>query len=101
MLIYFILEFNGFVICMLVGLILYIGDWKIDFDLLIGEEIDSVVLEVMGEEGVFVMVCDSINVFLAGESGFEVGVKDVLIEVVGEFKGKVVIVVFVFNVVCL
>jgi len=91
-------EPNGLAIRTPAGLILHTGDWKIDPDPLIGEETDSAALEAMGEEGVLAMVCDSTNVFSAGESGSEAGVKDALIEVVGELKGKVAIAAFASNV---
>ena len=91
-------EPNGLAIRTPAGLILHTGDWKIDPDPLIGKETDSAALEAMGEEGVLAMVCDSTNVFSAGESGSEAGVKDALIEVVGELKGKVAIAAFASNV---
>lgn len=91
-------EPNGLAIRTPAGLILHTGDWKIDPDPLIGEETDSAALEAMGEEGVLAMVCDSTNVFSAGESGSEAGVKDALIEVVSELKGKVAIAAFASNV---
>lgn len=59
---------------MFVGMILYIGDWKIDLDLLIGECIDEVCLKEFGDEGVCVMICDLINVFFLGVVGLEVDV---------------------------
>ena len=91
-------EPNGLAIRTPAGLILHTGDWKIDPDPLIGEETDSAALEAMGDEGVLAMVCDSTNVFSAGESGSEAGVKDALIEVVSELKGKVAIAAFASNV---
>ena len=91
-------EPNGLAIRTPAGLILHTGDWKIDPDPLIGEETDIAALEAMGDEGVLAMVCDSTNVFSAGESGSEAGVKDALIEVVSELKGKVAIAAFASNV---
>ena len=91
-------EPNGLAIRTPAGLVLHTGDWKIDPDPLIGETTDVSALTAMGEEGVLAMVCDSTNVFSAGESGSESGVRDELIKVVGEQTGKVAIAAFASNV---
>ncbi|MBR9825437.1 MAG: ribonuclease J [Alphaproteobacteria bacterium] len=91
-------EPNGLAIRTPAGLILHTGDWKIDPDPLIGETTDVSALEAMGEEGVLAMVCDSTNVFSPGDSGSEAGVRDALIELVGELDGKVAIAAFASNV---
>lgn len=77
-------EPNGLAIRTPAGLVLHTGDWKIDPDPLIGEVTDVSALTALGEEGVLAMVCDSTNVFSAGESGSEADVKEELIKVVGE-----------------
>ncbi|MEA1942848.1 MAG: ribonuclease J [Pseudomonadota bacterium] len=92
-------EPNGLAIRTPAGLVLHTGDWKIDPDPLIGESTDVSALTALGEEGVLAMVCDSTNVFSAGESGSEAGVKEELVKVVGEnTTGKVAIAAFASNV---
>ena len=91
-------EPNGLAIRTPAGLVLHTGDWKIDPDPLIGETTDVSALTDLGEEGVLAMVCDSTNVFSPGEAGSEAGVREELIKVVGEHKGKVAIAAFASNV---
>ncbi|MED5550535.1 MAG: ribonuclease J [Pseudomonadota bacterium] len=92
-------EPNGLAIRTPAGLVLHTGDWKIDPDPLIGETTDVSALTALGEEGVLAMVCDSTNVFSAGESGSEADVKEELVKVVGEnTTGKVAIAAFASNV---
>lgn len=91
-------EPNGLAIRTPEGLILHTGDWKIDPDPQIGEATDINALTALGEEGVLAMVCDSTNVFTAGASGSESGVRENLIELVGELKGRVAIASFASNV---
>jgi len=91
-------EPNGLAIRTPAGLILHTGDWKIDPDPQIGNSTDISALTSLGDEGVLAMVCDSTNVFTAGESGSEAGVRKNLIELVGELKGRVAIASFASNV---
>ncbi len=91
-------EPNGLAIRTPAGMVLHTGDWKIDPDPLIGEVTDSAALRALGDEGVLALVCDSTNVFVRGESGSEAGVREELIRLVGELKGKVAITAFASNV---
>ena len=91
-------EPNGIAIRTPAGVVLHTGDWKIDPDPLIGEKTDVSALEELGAEGVLAMVCDSTNVFSKGESGSEADVREALIQVVAEQKGKVAIAAFASNV---
>tara|TARA_R110000868_G_scaffold166860_3_gene401062 strand:- start:203 stop:1858 length:1656 start_codon:yes stop_codon:yes gene_type:complete len=91
-------EPNGLAIRTPAGLVLHTGDWKIDPDPLIGEATDIKAITALGEEGVLAMICDSTNVFSEGESGSEADVRDELIKVVGEHKGRVAIAAFASNV---
>ena len=91
-------EPNGLAIRTPEGLILHTGDWKIDPDPLIGEKTDVNALTELADEGVLAMVCDSTNVFSAGESGSEAGVRENLIKLVGELSGRVAIASFASNV---
>lgn len=81
-------EPNALVIRTPAGLILHTGDWKIDPDPQIGEGVDIEALRAVGDEGVLAMVCDSTNVFSPGVSGSEAGVRDELVKVIGEYKGR-------------
>jgi ribonuclease J len=91
-------EPNGLIIRTPAGLVLHTGDWKIDPDPLIGASTDIAKLEAAGEEGVMAMVCDSTNVFTKGESGSELGVRENLTKLVGQYSGRVAIAAFASNV---
>jgi len=81
-------EPNALVLRTPAGIILHTGDWKIDPEPQLGEGVDIAALRAVGDEGVLAMVCDSTNVFSPGVSGSEAGVRDELIKVVGEYKGR-------------
>ncbi len=91
-------EPNGLAIRTPLGTILHTGDWKIDPDPVIGGATDAEALRKLGDEGVLAMVCDSTNVFVEGESGSEADVRDALIALIGQLKGKVAVGCFASNV---
>ena len=91
-------EPNGIAIRTPAGIVLHTGDWKIDPDPVLGETTDISKLTALGDEGVLAMVCDSTNVFSEGVAGSEADVREELIKVVGEQKGKVAIAAFASNV---
>lgn len=93
-----IAEPNGLKITTPLGSVYHTGDWKIDSDPLIGETTDIQTLKQMGDDGILAMICDSTNVFQAGESGSEASVRTELIKLVAEQKGKVAIACFASNV---
>ena len=93
-----ILEPNGLRIKTPAGVILHTGDWKVDPNPLIGEEINSKRLKEIGDEGVLAMICDSTNVFSAGRSGSELDVRKNLLNIVNRLKKKVIITSFASNV---
>jgi len=64
----------------------------------VGETTDEAHLRELGAKGVLAMVCDSTNVFVPGESGSETDVRESLVHLVGELKGRVVITCFASNV---
>ena len=66
-----ILEPNGLRIETPAGVILHTGDWKIDPEPLIGENINSNRLKEIGNEDVLAMICKSTNVFSLGKAGSE------------------------------
>lgn len=81
-------EPNALAIRTPLGTILHTGDWKIDANPQIGEPVDEKALRALGDEGVLTMICDSTNVFSPGEAGSEEGVREELIKLIGEYKGK-------------
>jgi ribonuclease J len=91
-------EPNGLAIKTPLGTILHTGDWKIDPDPLLGPVTDQDAIRRLGDEGVLAMVCDSTNVFVEGVAGSESDVRDTLVPLIGEFKGKVAVACFASNV---
>ncbi len=91
-------EPNGLAIRTPLGTILHTGDWKIDPDPLLGAVTDQDAIKRLGDEGVLAMVCDSTNVFVDGHAGSEAEVRDKLIPLIGELKGKVAVACFASNV---
>lgn len=90
-------EPNAVVIRTKHGAVLHTGDWKLDPEPLLGEPTDVAALRRLGDGGVLAMVCDSTNVFVDGTSGSEADVRDSLMEVVGELKGRVAVGCFASN----
>ncbi len=93
-----ILEPNGLRIKTPAGVILHTGDWKVDPNPLIGDEINSRRLKEIGDEGVLAMICDSTNVFSVGRSGSELDVRKNLLKIIERLKKKVIITSFASNV---
>ncbi len=80
------------------GTILHTGDWKLDPDPLVGERSDEDALRAWGDRGVLAMVCDSTNVFKFGESGSEGQVRDELLKLCRNRKGRIAITTFASNI---
>lgn len=80
------------------GLHLHTADWKLDPDPVAGERTDEARLRALGEEGVMSMTCDSTNVFVPGKAGSEAAVRDSLVELFRELKGRVAVTAFASNV---
>ena len=93
-----ILEPNGLKIQTPVGNILHTGDWKVDPNPLIGEDINAKRLKEIGEEGVLAMICDSTNVFSYGKSGSELDVRKSLVNIMKRLKKKIIVTSFASNV---
>jgi ribonuclease J len=93
-----ILEPNLLAIRTPLGVVAHTGDWKIDPDPVLGEETDAGALEKLGNEGVLALVCDSTNALVPGTSGSEASVRDTLVELVGQLKGRVAVTGFASNV---
>ena len=81
-----ILEPNGLRIQTPAGVILHTGDWKVDPNPLVGDEINSKRLKQIGDEGVLAMICDSTNVFSYGKSGSELDVRKSLVNIMKRLK---------------
>lgn len=91
-------EPNGLVIRSPLGTVWHTGDWKIDPEPIIGEVTDEAALRALGEQGVLAMVCDSTNVFVEGQAGSEADVRERLVEVIRERKGRIAVTAFASNV---
>ena len=77
-----ILEPNGLSITTPSGTILHTGDWKVDPNPMIGENIDKEKLIEIGKKGVMAMICDSTNVFSEGRAGSEQDVRKSLLSII-------------------
>lgn len=93
-----IAEGHGLVIETADQCIFHTGDWKLDNRPLIGPPCPSKELSALGEKGVDVVVGDSTNVFNQTESGSESEVRESLMEIIGQIKGRVVMTTFASNV---
>ena len=92
-----ILEPNGLSINTPLGTVLHTGDWKIDPNPLIGNNIDKQKLIEIGKKGVIAMICDSTNVLYPGRAGSESDVRDSLLNII-EKKKKIIVTSFASNV---
>ncbi|MGD9535763.1 MAG: ribonuclease J [Alphaproteobacteria bacterium] len=79
------------------GTLLHTGDWKIDPEPLVGDDIDRPALERLGAGDVLAMVCDSTNALSPGRSGSEGEVRRELIEMVGAMKAGLAVTLFASN----
>jgi len=93
-----ILEPNGLRIETPAGNILHTGDWKVDPNPLIGNEINSKRLKEIGKAGVLAMICDSTNVFSIGKSGSEMDVRKSLLNIMTRLKKRIIVTSFASNV---
>ena len=93
-----ILEPNGLSITTPAGVILHTGDWKIDSNPLIGNDIDKEKLKNIGNKGVLAMICDSTNVFSEGRSGSELDVRESLLKIMEIKNKKIIVTSFASNV---
>ena len=92
------MEPNGLKIQTPAGVVLHTGDWKVDPNPLIGDEINSKRLKEIGDEGVLAMICDSTNVFSAGRSGSELDVRKNMLNIMSRLKKRIIITSFASNV---
>ena len=93
-----ILEPNGLCIKTPLGTILHTGDWKIDPNPLIGNQIDEQKLKMIGKNGVSAMICDSTNIFSPGRAGSESDVRDSLLRIIEIKTNRILVTSFASNV---
>lgn len=79
------------------GRVFHTGDWKLDDDPDLGIPHAEKVVRPLGDKGILALVCDSTNVFNDQASGSEGSVREGLLKVVGEAKGRVVVTTFASN----
>lgn len=70
------------------GLVLHTGDWKLNQDPILNQEMDKETLKALGDEGVLAMVCDSTNVFGEETAATEADVEKTLTRLIGEYPDK-------------
>ncbi len=92
------LEMNALAIRTKAGLVLHTGDWKLDPDPLVGPKSDEAALRRLGDEGVMAMIGDSTNALNDGTSGSEADVRDTLMEICANRKGRIAVTTFASNV---
>ncbi|NNE58129.1 MAG: ribonuclease J [Hellea sp.] len=81
-------EPNGLAVRTSKGTVFHTGDWKIDEDPQIGEQIDVEAITRLKEENVLAMICDSTNALSPGRAGSEGDVRKELFKLVGEYEGR-------------
>jgi len=92
------LEPNAVAIRTRLGTVVHTGDFKVDPEPLIGENVDDAALRDIGDEGVLALVCDSTNVFVPGESGSEGALRRSLDELFADRLGRILVTTFASNV---
>jgi ribonuclease J len=90
-------EANALLIDTPYGRIFHTGDWKLDAAPVLGKPATPEQLEIIGDEGVLALVCDSTNVFNPEPSGSEAEVRVGLAEVIAKAKGRVLVTTFASN----
>lgn len=81
-------EPNALAIITKLGTIVHTGDWKIDNNPMVGEQLDHSRLSALGDAGVLAMVCDSTNAFSEGYAGSESEVRQELTDLIGKYSKK-------------
>ena len=92
------LEPNGLSIKTPAGVILHTGDWKVDPNPLIGNNIDEKKLKEIGNKNVIAMICDSTNVFSPGRAGSESDVRESLLKIIETKTKRIAVTSFASNV---
>lgn len=79
------------------GKVLHTGDWKFDYDPIIGPVSSEDALKRCGDEGVDALICDSTNVFNPNASGSEGDLRKSLIDIIAGCEKLVVVTTFASN----
>lgn len=87
-----IAEGNAVLIDTPYGRVFHTGDWKLDEDPIIGVPTTEEELREIGDGGVLALVCDSTNVFNPKASGSEGAVYKGLLDEIGKWAGRRVLV---------
>ena len=93
-----IVEAQALVIRTRHGIVVHTGDWKMDPNPLVGPPTDEAAFAAVGEEGVLAMVCDSTNAMVEGRAGSEASVREAMIKLIGELKGRIAVTCFATNI---
>lgn len=79
------------------GCIVHTGDWKLDPTPVL-DQTNEAALQELAKEKPIALVCDSTNVFMEGESGSELEVRESLFDLIAAQKHRVVVTCFASNV---
>lgn len=90
-------EANALLIDTPYGRVFHTGDWKLDAAPVLGAPTSPEQLDIIGDEGVLALVCDSTNVFNTEASGSEADVRVGLSEVIAKARGRVLVTTFASN----
>jgi ribonuclease J len=80
------------------GMLLHTGDWKLDPEPLIGPRTDETAFAALGERGVVAMICDSTNAMVEGHSGSEADVRQSLMALLRDLRGRIAVTCFASNI---
>ena len=70
------------------GIVIHSGDWRIDNDPVLGMKTDEKKMQAYGKKGVLALICDSTNAFREEHYGTEKEVRQNLIDLVKQHKGR-------------
>lgn len=91
-------ESNALVIETEADRVFHTGDWKLDPHPLIGDAPNVNLLRELGDKQVLAMVCDSTNAMTDGRSGSELEVRQCLLDMCKDLKGRIAITSFASNI---
>lgn len=74
------------------GVVIHSGDWRVDNEPVLGSKTDEDRLKALGDKGVLALICDSTNAFREERSSTEKEVRENLINLVKEHKGRRVLI---------
>lgn len=91
-------EANALLITTAVGKVLHTGDWKIDYQPVVGNSFNPDFFSILQNTNISAMVCDSTNANRSGYSRSEKECERGLGELVSKAKGRVVVTCFASNI---